>query len=108
MARPVPETGQFELVVVDFSAWKRAATHPASEMGEQIGPNEAAQLLTITTRMATLSTRIIRSVTFVIRCLTGGRGMDSVAVRRQWEERQAELIYLDEYRDLEPNGPRAA
>lgn len=103
MPKPLPETGQFENSVVDFAAWKRLAL-----ADQQISHDEAMQLVEITGQMAKTGNAIVRTVSFVIKCLTGGRGMDSVAVKRAYEERQAELIYLDAYRDRDPNGPIAA
>ena len=103
MPKPLPETGQFENSVVDFAAWKRSAL-----ADQTISHEEAMQLVEITGQMAKTGNAIVRTVSFVIKCLTGARGMDSVAVKRAYEERQAELIYLDAYRDRDPNGPIAA
>jgi hypothetical protein len=97
MSRPVPVSGQLETSIVDFGVWKRRAL-----ADERIDRTEADELLVITERMVRNGNLLLRSITFVTRILTGKEGMDSTCVRRQWDERQAELAYLEDYRPSEP------
>lgn len=101
MPRPVPVIGKLENKIIDFGRWKREALADG-----RIDLAEAMEGLKIANRMAAVSGNVIESVQFATRVLTGGEGMDSVSVRRQWNERQAELVQLDDYR-LD-NGPEAA
>lgn len=58
--------------------------------------------------MALAGIRATRLVIRAIRRLTGGHEADPAVVRRQWDELQAELIVLDEYRTRDPHDPQAA
>jgi hypothetical protein len=101
MTRPVPVTGQLETTVVDFAIWKREAL-----ADKRITLPEAVEGLQIAERLANQSRGVIRTVQFASRVLTGKDGMDSDCVRRQWDQRQGELVHLDDYRAN--NGPQAA
>lgn len=93
MSRPVPVSGQLETTIVDFGVWKRRRLADG-----HLSEADGSELLAITERMVRSGNVLLRSITFVTRVLTGGKGMDSDCVRRQWDERQAELAYLDDYR----------
>lgn len=88
MPRPVPETGQFEYAVVDLVSWERVAL-----ADQTISEQEARELLRISKRMARTGNRLVRSVQFVMKVLSGAQGMDSVCVTRAYEQRQAERAW---------------
>ena len=93
MPRPMPESGQFELRVSDLIRWKRRALKDGV-----IDQEEGKELLSITEGLASLGNGVIRSTRFAAQVLTGAHGMDSQCVHRAWDERQAELLWLDDYR----------
>lgn len=97
MARPVPETGQFETAIVDFGAWKRRALQDGV-----IDDVEGKELLQITEQLASTASRVMRSVQFVVKVLTCKDGLRSRTVREAWEERNNEPIQLNDFRVDDP------
>lgn len=101
MPRPVPIYGRLETSVLDFKLWKRRALADG-----RIDEREIIEGVQIATDMANTSGTVIRTTRFAAAALTCADGMDSTTVRRQWEERQSELLQLDDYRH--DGGPQAA
>lgn len=97
MARPTPETGQFETSIVDFGVWKRRALADG-----QISDAEGKELVAITERMAITGGRVMRSVQFVVKALTCKQGLRSRTVREAWAAEQAEPVRIDDYRAGDP------
>lgn len=98
MARPIPEAGQFESRVFDFRQWRRRALKDGV-----IDQQEGKELLSITERIVASGKGVIRSNRFAAQVLTGAHGMDSQCVQRAWDERQAELLWIDDYRQDDPD-----
>ncbi len=98
MPRPTPETGQFEMTIVDFQIWKRRALADG-----HVSDAEGKELIAITEAMARQGGRIARTVQFVAKALTCKDGLRSRTVREAWAAEQAEPVRLDDYRTTGPD-----